>query len=89
MLPQHILMAIDEALESVERDINERIANSKGHKDLDRIKVELIEMKSEKRKQASDTIGRIIVDSMDWNQPCLKKFNEVRVLLRKYFHLRP
>ena len=89
MLPIHILTTIEEALKFVEMDINDRVTRGEGHKDLDHMKAELIEMKSEKRKSASDTISRIIVDSMDWNQPSLKKFNEVRELLRKHYRLFP
>jgi hypothetical protein len=89
MLPEEILIAIEDALATVDREILERAAKNQGHKDLDRIKAELIEMRNEKRKQPSDTIGRIIIDSMDWSQPSLKKFNQVCSLLRKHFHLRP
>jgi hypothetical protein len=89
MLPQNILTAIEEALESVDKDISDRVTKGEGYKDLDRIKDELLQMKLEKRKEASDALGRIIVDSMDWNQPCLKKFNEVIKLLRSHYSLRP
>ncbi len=89
MIPQHILNTIDEALESIENDIRQRISNNQGCKDLNYIKAELLEMRSGTRQQASSETSRMIVDSMDWEQPCLKKFNEVRELLRKHYRLRP
>lgn len=89
MLPMNILTAIEEALDAVERDIHERVSKGEGHKDLDYLKAELVEMKSETRQEASRETSRMIVDSMDWEQPCLKKFNEVRTLLRKHYRLRP
>jgi hypothetical protein len=87
-LPSSILAAIEEALLTVDNDIHRRTANQQDYEDLDRMKSELIEMKSGHRKQASDSMSRIIVDSMDWEQPSLKKFNEVRELLRKHYGLK-
>lgn len=88
MLPENILKAIKEAISAVEIDIQERISNGESFEDLDLMKSELIEMQIEKRKSASDEMGYIIIDSMNWEQPCLKNFNEVRELLRKHFQLR-
>lgn len=84
----NILTAIEDALDAVERDIHERVSKSEGHKDLDYLKAELVEMKSGMRQEASRETRRMIVDSIDWAQPCLKKFNEVRTLLRKHYRLR-
>lgn len=89
MLPMNILAAIEEALSAVERDISERVSRGEGYKDLDYLKAELLEMKSGTRQEASRETSWMIVDSMDWEQPCLKKFNEVRTLLRKHYRLRP
>jgi len=50
--------------------------------------VELLEMKAGTRKVHSDGLSRIIVDSMDWGQPCLKKFNEATALLRAHYRIR-
>jgi hypothetical protein len=88
VLPENILKAIKEAISAVEIDIQERISNGESFEDLDLMKSELIEMQIEKRKSASDEMGYIIIDSMNWEQSCLKNFNEVRELLRKHFQLR-
>jgi len=89
MLPNDIVKEIESAIKAVEFDIDTRKTQNDSYEDLDLIRTELIEMKSEKRKQPSDVISRIIIDSMDWDQPCLKNFNHVCSLLRKHFHLRP
>lgn len=89
MLPRDILAAIEEALASVDEDILQRTLAGCGHRDLDRLKVELEEMKSGTRKQASEELTYIIIDSMNWEQPCLQKFNNVRKLLRTHYKLRP
>ncbi len=85
---RQILDEIESAMKSVDQDIDARRASNEGHGDLDRIKSELIEMRASTRKEASDSLSRIIVDSMDWNQPCLKQFNRVRGLLRKHYKLK-
>ena len=87
--PPEIIKAIDDALSSVYFDINERIKENEDYSDLEFIKQELIEMKNGTRLKASGSLSRMIIDSMDWEQPCLKKFNEVRSLLRKHYRLRP
>lgn len=89
ILPEEILPAIEDALTAVDQEIFECKVQNQGHKDLDHIKNELIEMRDGKRKQPLEMIGGIIVDSMDWSQPSLEKFNQVCSLLRKHFHLRP
>lgn len=87
--PKHIVEAIKDAIFAVDQDIAERVKIKKTHGDLDRMKKELIEMKNGERLFSSDGMSYIIIDSMDWEQPCLKKFNEVCSLLRKHYRLRP
>jgi hypothetical protein len=85
VLPKNILAVIEDALESIENAIAERTLKGHGHKDLDRLKSNLIEMKLGKRKTGSDFTIRMIVDSMDWHQPCVKKFGQVCTILEKHY----
>jgi hypothetical protein len=88
MLPPSLIKAIEEATLAIEKDIADRKEDGKEYSDLDLMKKELLEMKLELRKEASEGMNYIIRDSMDWNQPCLKNFSEVRVLLSKYYRKR-
>lgn len=87
--PKNIIKTIEEAIVAVDQDIADRVKDKKTHGDLDQMKKELIEMKKGERLSSSDGMSYIIIDSMDWEQPCLKKFNEVCSLLRKHYRLRP
>ena len=87
--PMHIVEAIKNAISAVDQDIAERVKVKKTHGDLDRMKKELTEMKNGERLSCSDGMSYIVIDSMNWGQPCLKKFNDVFSLLRKHYRLRP
>jgi hypothetical protein len=88
MLPQNIIDAIEEALIAVEEDIQRRIQQNETFEDLSHIKEELLEMKAGTRKSSSREISHMIIDSMDWEQPCLKKFYTARELLAKYYKIK-
>jgi hypothetical protein len=87
-IPQNILAAIEEALQSVDEDIQARLNHKQGTADLDKIKKELLEIKAGTRKSSSREMSHMIIDSMDWEQPCLKKFYYVDELLAKHYKIK-
>ena len=88
-LPPELIQAIDEAIASIDQDITNRRQQQRSTSDLDFLKQEMIEARAGSRKQVSQELSRMIVDSMDWDQPCLKAFNHARAVLRKFFHTKP
>ncbi len=88
MLPAEIKVAIERALTQVENDIKKRKQDGLLFGDLNVIKSELLEMREEKRQQSSDRLSRMIIDSMDWDQPALKELNHVVSMLRMHFRIK-
>lgn len=50
----------------------------------DFMRKELVEASLGQRIQKSRELSRMILDSLDWDQPCLPAFNKVWGLLRKH-----
>jgi hypothetical protein len=88
-LPEHVKKVIEVAIKSIEKDCSDRKQHEKTYGDLLLLKEDLCAILRGEVKQISDRVSRMIVDSMDWDQPCLREFNQAQKVLREHFKTKP
>jgi hypothetical protein len=72
-----LLELVEQAIQAVDRDVEARRVLGGSWDDLLAMRKELLEVRSGQRDDFSPGLNHMILDSMSWDQPCLKEFRLV------------